>query len=168
MEEALGTHDVAGDAAGQEGPPPPPPCPVHLGGRPVPLSLSPRTPSCRAAGPLPCPRGLGVHASVRVCVKGDALPLVLPSPRPRFRAPWMEAQAQEVADHTHLRGGSGRLGTPALATGLASPSGHAFRAAAQPCPPLPLLPWGPRPTPPDRRPSLSPSPLLFLATLGLH
>lgn len=26
MEEALGTHDVAGDAAGQEGPPPPLPC----------------------------------------------------------------------------------------------------------------------------------------------
>lgn len=167
MEEALGTHDVAGDCGWPRGTAPPP-CPVHPGGRPVPLSLSPRTPSCRAAGPLPCPRGLGVHASVRVCVKGDALPLVLPSPRPRFRAPWMEAQAQEVADHTHLRGGSGRLGTPALATGLASPSGHAFRAAAQPCPPLPLLPWGPRPTPPDQRPSLSPSPLLFLATLGLH
>lgn len=164
MEEALGTHDVAGDAAGQEGPPPPLALCIRAGG--LFLSLSP--PGLPAAGPLPCPRGLGVHASVRVCVKGDALPLVLPSPRPRFRAPWMEAQAQEVADHTHLRGGSGRLGTPALATGLASPSGHAFRAAAQPCPPLPLLPWGPRPTPPDGRPSLSPSPLLFLATLGLH
>lgn len=64
MEEALGTHDVAGDAAGQEGPPPPPLalC-IWAGG--LFLSLSP--PGLPAAGPQAhCP-ARGAWECMRVC-----------------------------------------------------------------------------------------------------
>lgn len=64
MEEALGTHDVAGDAAGQEGPPLPPLalC-IRAGG--LFLSLSP--PGLPAAGPQAhCP-ARGAWECMRVC-----------------------------------------------------------------------------------------------------
>lgn len=97
------------------------PSPLHLGDRPAPLSLCPRTPSSKTPGPTALSVGPRSEC-VSVCDKDEFLPVLHhnpPSPaQVHFKALWMEAQAPEVADHTALR-----PSTPVQATELPFPSG---------------------------------------------